>query len=186
MYKKNKLNTNHFAVDVEADGQTPLMYNMINFGIVSIADPTKTFLGEVYPIHMNNGGVPEARAVSGVSWEQQLGFRSAKEVMKEAEDFILDISDGRRATLWSDNNQFDGGYMNAYFHYALGRNPFGFSSRRIGCVDSGLRNNIFNTQRWKRLRRAPHDHNPVNDALGNAQAMRVILGVDDKDGNLIE
>jgi hypothetical protein len=28
--------------------------------------------------------------------------------------------------------------------------------------------------KWKHLRQTPHDHNPVNDAKGNAEAFRVI------------
>lgn len=31
------------------------------------------------------------------------------------------------------------------------------------------------TQKWKRLRRTRHDHNPVHDALGNAEALIRIL-----------
>ena len=33
------------------------------------------------------------------------------------------------------------------------------------------------TQGWKRLRKTAHDHNPVNDAMGNVEAFEEILRV---------
>jgi len=38
-----------------------------------------------------------------------------------------------------------------------------------------LNRNWTNTQDWKRYRVTSHDHNPVHDALGNAQAFERIL-----------
>lgn len=32
-----------------------------------------------------------------------------------------------------------------------------------------------NTQKWKRYRVTPHDHNPVHDAMGNAEALAKLL-----------
>jgi hypothetical protein len=37
-----------------------------------------------------------------------------------------------------------------------------------------LVNNFAETQSWKGLRITPHDHNPVHDAVGNAEAFRRI------------
>jgi hypothetical protein len=34
---------------------------------------------------------------------------------------------------------------------------------------------VRSTQGWKRLRVTPHDHNPVNDAMGNPEAFERIL-----------
>jgi hypothetical protein len=39
----------------------------------------------------------------------------------------------------------------------------------------GLVGDFRSTQRWKRLRRTKHDHHPVHDALGNAEALIRIL-----------
>ena len=52
-----------------------------------------------------------------------------------------------------------------------GENPFGHSGRRIADFYAGLVGDFRNTQRWKRLRRTKHDHHPVRDALGNAEAL---------------
>lgn len=77
----------------------------------------------------------------------------------------------------SDNPAFDWQHINWAFHTRLGSNPFGHSGRRIGDFYAGLKGNWRNTQEWKRLRRTPHDHNPVNDALGNAEALWEIMEV---------
>lgn len=178
MYKKFKLSKKHFVVDVESDGPNIFRHNMISFGIVNIMNPELTFLGEVYPIHMNDGGVESARNVSGVSWEKQLTFNKAEVVMPAARKFITDITGGDRAIIWTDNPSYDMGWITPYMHEFTGDSICGFSGRRIGDLYSGLIGNPFKTKRWKGYRRAPHNHCPVSDALGNAQALRVILGID--------
>jgi hypothetical protein len=54
-------------------------------------------------------------------------------------------------------------------------NPFGHSARRIGDFYAGLLGDFQSTQKWKRLRRTKHDHHPVHDALGNAEALIRLL-----------
>lgn len=163
----------HFVIDVESDGPHPLDYNMISFGIVCVGDPSKTFLGEVFPLH-GNEGIKAARDISGVSFEEQLEFEHGNKVMPKAVEFLKSVHEGR-VTFWSDNPAFDWQFWNAYVHRFTGANPAGFSARRIGDLAAGLRNQPLNTNAWKKMRRAPHDHNPVNDALGNVQALRRLL-----------
>ena len=69
----------------------------------------------------------------------------------------------------SDNPAFDWQFINYYFHYYLRTNPFGYSARRIGDLYCGLTQDAQN--KWKHLRKTDHDHNPVNDARGNAEAL---------------
>ena len=76
---------------------------------------------------------------------------------------------------WSDNPAFDWQWINYYFHHTIHRNPFGHSARRIGDFYAGLVGDTRAASRWKRLRITPHDHNPVHDALGNAEAFIRIL-----------
>jgi hypothetical protein len=76
----------------------------------------------------------------------------------------------------SDNNGYDWQWINDGFWKYLGRNPFGHSSRRIADFYAGLCGDFFTPGRdWKRLRRTAHDHNPVNDALGNVEAFERML-----------
>ena len=162
-----------FSVDVESDGPCPGLYSMVNFGACVVTDNPQnyTFYGETAPI--SNSFLPEALNVSGKTREQHLNFQSPEKTMREFADWINKICDiGRaRATLISDNPAFDWQFINYYFHKFLGDNPFGFSARRIGDIYSGLGQNFYIANKWKSLRKTTHDHNPVNDAIGNAEAL---------------
>jgi hypothetical protein len=76
-----------------------------------------------------------------------------------------------RATFVSDNPAFDWQWVSAEFARAGIANPFGFSARRIGDYAAGLKANFRDANSWKRHRKTAHDHNPVNDARGNAEAL---------------
>jgi hypothetical protein len=75
----------------------------------------------------------------------------------------------------SDNPAYDWQWINYGFDKHLGFNPFGHSARRISDFYAGLRGDWDNTQGWKRLRVTPHDHNPVNDAMGNVEAFERLM-----------
>lgn len=165
----------HVVLDVEADGPCPGLYNMISFGLVSVADPSLSFLGEVSPI-LDDPGIEAARAVSGVSFEAQQQYRGADVVMADARDWLGSIAGGRRITIWSDNPAFDWQYWNYYCYRFGGVNPAGFSARRIGDLDAGRRGEPLNTNAWKKRRETDHTHNPVDDARGNVEALHWVLG----------
>lgn len=73
----------------------------------------------------------------------------------------------------SDNPAFDWQFVNYYLHRYAGRNPMGWSARRIGDLYCGLHRDV--RASWKHLRKTRHDHNPLNDARGNAEALIAIL-----------
>jgi hypothetical protein len=75
----------------------------------------------------------------------------------------------------SDNPAYDFQWINFYFWRYFGENPFGHSGRRIADFYAGLVGDLRSTQKWKRLRRTKHDHHPVHDALGNAEALIRLL-----------
>jgi hypothetical protein len=74
----------------------------------------------------------------------------------------------------SDNNGFDWQFINWYCHHFLGENPFGFSSTNLGSLYKGLVRDMFSN--FKHLRRTKHTHHPVDDAIGNAEAMLAMIG----------
>lgn len=158
-----------FVVDVESDGPVPGLYSMISFGIIAVdLELNKTFYGAVAPLE-GAARMEEAAAVSGVSVEQHKSFREPAAVMKECMEWIAKVNKDGRPIFVSDNPAFDWQFMNFYFHKYCGQNPFGFSARRIGDFYCGLRKDFF--ANWKQLRKTRHDHNPVNDAKGNAEAL---------------
>jgi hypothetical protein len=164
----------HIVFDVEADGPCPGLFNMISFGLVSLADPEKSFLGKVAPI-VASPGIPAARAVSGVAFSEQEAFPQPETVMLAAREWLAGLTGGKRAIFWSDNPAFDWQFWNWYCHRFLGDNPAGFSARRIGDLDAGRRREPLNTTAWKKRRETAHSHDPVDDARGNAEALRWVL-----------
>ena len=155
------------VVDVESDGAIPHKYSMVCFGAV-IVEPelNRTFYGETKPV--SEIWNPEALAISGISREKHLTFEEPKIVMERFESWIKENSKGKPVFI-SDNPAYDWSFINYYFHFYLGRNPFGFSARRIGDLYCGMVKDGF--AKWKHLRTTTHDHNPVNDAKGNAEAL---------------
>lgn len=157
------------VVDVEADGAIPHKYSMVCFGAV-VVEPSlsKTFYGKTKPT--SDEWNADALAVSGFSREEHLTFDEPSEVMQKFAEWIGENTNGQ-AVFISDNPAFDWQWINFYFHYYLGRNPFGFSARRIGDLYCGLEKDFFAGSQWKRFRKTAHTHDPVDDALGNAEAL---------------
>lgn len=75
----------------------------------------------------------------------------------------------------SDNPAYDWQWINYWFWKTSNKNPFGHSARRIGDFYAGLTGNFRNASKWKHLRVTKHDHNPVNDAMGNVEAFARML-----------
>ena len=157
----------YVMVDVEADGPIPGDYSMVCFGAI-IVEPglERTFYGQLQPISDNF--VPEALAVSGFSREQCLSFEEPRVVMQRFGNWLSAEVRGRLMFV-SDNNGFDWQFINWYFHHFLGQNPFGHSSTNLGSLYKGLARDAF--VNFKHLRNTPHTHHPVDDALGNAEAL---------------
>lgn len=157
----------YFSVDIEADGPAPGLYSMISFGAV-LVEPglSKTFYAEIKPI--SDRWVPEALAVSGFTREETMEFVEPVTSMTRFEKWIAENTKGRPIFI-ADNPGFDFAFINYYFHAFLGRNPFGFSSRRIGDLYCGAKLDAF--AKWKHLRETRHSHNALDDAKGNAEAI---------------
>mgnify|MGYP000712036807 CR=1 FL=1 len=155
------------SVDCESDGPIPHKYSMVCFGAV-IVEPTlsKTFYGQTRPI--SKEWIPDALAISGFTREEHLKFDDPLIVMQDFEKWIKANSVGR-PVFTSDNPAYDWSFMNFYFHWFLGKNPFGFSARRIGDLYCGMVKDSY--AKWKHLRVSPHNHHPVSDAKGNAEAL---------------
>jgi len=160
----------YIVVDVEADGPIPYKYSMICFGAV-VLEPSlnKTFYGKVKPV--SETYIQEALTVSGFSRQDHENFDEPKLVMDLFAEWLSQNSKGRPIFI-SDNPAFDWQWINWYFHTYLDKNPFGFSARRIGDLYCGMKMDAGLNAEWKKLfRKTTHDHNPVNDAKGNAEAL---------------
>lgn len=154
-------------VDIESDGPIPGDYSMICFGAVLVDEKLdKTFYGKLKPI--SDKYDPKALAISGFSREEIELFEDPRIVMLEFKDWLHSNSKGRPIFI-SDNNGFDWMFICWYFHHFISENPFGYSSRRLVDLFCGLEKDTF--AKWKHLRKTTHTHNPVDDAMGNAEVL---------------
>jgi DNA polymerase III epsilon subunit-like protein len=159
-------------VDVESDGPIPAEFSMVCFGAVLFDDALdKSFYAQTRPV--SDRFVPEALAISGFSREQHLGFDEPKVVMEKFEAWLGEYSRGHPVFV-SDNLAFDWQFINYYFHRFLGRNPFGFSGRRVGDIYAGLIKDAHRATEWKKYRVTRHTHNPVDDARGERGSIEEI------------
>lgn len=125
-----------------------------------------------------SGDLREFGAVCLFTHESFHGCDSSAWTFHNFETWINEVCAGARPVFVSDNPAFDWQWINYHFWLSLGHNPFGHSARRIGDFYAGLKQNFRETQGWKKLRRTKHDHNPVHDALGNAEALETLLSED--------
>lgn len=156
------------VVDVESDGPIIGQHSMICFGAVVLdKDLDKTFYGQCQP-EPSSTFIPDSLKVSGFSREETMNFQEPSKTMTEFAEWLKENSKGR-PILISDNNGYDASWINYYFHVYYGTNPFGWSSRRIGDLFCGYMKNPY--YQWKKHRKTTHSHHPVDDALGNAEAL---------------
>ena len=160
----------YIVVDVEANGPCPGLYSMISIGAVVVDEKLdKKFHGTLLPISFSFK--QEALDAIGVTREETMAYDAPAVTMRAFFDWVKDNSVGRPIFI-SDNLAFDWQWINWYFHNFIGRNPFGFSGRRIGDLYCGMKMDTGLNAEWKKLyRKTRHTHHPVDDAKGNAEAL---------------
>lgn len=166
-------------VDCEAFGGSPVTGELTEFGAVDFTEYNntgrwETFHGIIIPSRpsVKNPAVPEP--IYEI-YEAPNPRAKEKEIFTEFDKWLKSRGKGRPIFI-SDNVAFDWMWICCGFWRALGRNPFGHSGRRISDFYAGLTGDWSNTQRWKRLRITPHTHNPIEDCMGNAEALARIFG----------
>jgi len=160
--------SNYIFVDCEARGTSPVNGVMTEFCAVKY-DTKETFYGRLFEATPD----PENPAISIV------GERVADdlEVAQKFLAWLEGVGGKSRPIFVSDNVAYDWQWISGMFDRAGLQNPFGHSGRRISDFYAGVVNNFSNTQEWKRWRKTVHDHNPVNDAMGNVEAFEKILAL---------
>lgn len=159
-------------VDCEAFGGCPGLGRLTEFG--AVAYPSKvTFHGRILDTKPSeeNAAVPTTVELTDREY-----YALAKPVFAAFEQWLKMNSKGRPIFV-SDNPAFDFQWINDGFLRTLGANPFGHSGRRISDFWAGMNRDFYDTQRWKQYRITPHDHNPVNDAIGNVEAFEKLMSM---------
>lgn len=159
---------NLIFVDCEARGASPVKGTLAEFGAVDYKTK-KTFHGKIFESYPD----PENPAIPVIGEV----IKDPIDVAKEFNWWIRSIVGKQRAIFVSDNPAYDWQWIAALFANADMDNPFGHSARRISDFYAGLMNDFGRTQDWKRLRVTEHDHNPVNDAMGNVEAFEKLIAM---------
>ena len=155
---------------------------MVSIGVVALWDRALTFQATMAPI--SDRWEASALAVCEVTRQEHLDYPEPKSQMAALKTWLLDTSGGAQPKMWSDNPAFDWQFINYYFHQFLGENPCGFSARRIGDFASGLYGEPKDHSSWKKLRETEHTHDPLDDALGNAEALEKLWSIANEKGQL--
>lgn len=157
--------SNYIFVDVEALGTSPVNGIMTEFGAVH-EKSRDTYHGVLY----EGTPDPENPAVPVVGKQLMGDFAVAHNFC----NWLKKVGGNERPVFVSDNVAYDWMWIAGMFDRAEIPNPFGHSGRRISDFWAGLNHNWGDTQSWKRFRQTKHDHNPVNDAMGNVEAFQEI------------
>lgn len=154
-------------VDVEADGPIPGDYSMIALGAVKV-EPTlsNTFYARLRPV--SDKWIVASLEICGFTREQTYTFDEPSLVMQQFRAWLAETG-GSHLFFVSDNTGFDWQFVNWYFHHFTGSNPFGFASTNLVSLFHGLTRNMYDN--FKHLRKGVYDHNPVHDAMRNAEAL---------------
>ena len=182
-----------FLVDIESTSPTPFSGVMTEFGIVDF-ETREWFHGHLWDFHAdpkipalpiadrrNPGFTATVPSDGGDVFD---GLRHNIDALKaDPEHWVYSalvswmsgFDKNDRPVFVSDNPGFDFMWMAEGFDRNGIKNPFGHSSRRIGDLAAGLSGKWRNASGWKKYRKTVHDHNPVNDSLGNAEALHTIL-----------
>jgi hypothetical protein len=159
------------SIDVEAAARVRCTGDMISFAAVVVEDALDRSFhsGNMRPECEHY--LPEAYAAIGMTREQHLAApRSIREAFSVRRLAGEAQEPKRHYLMLSDNPGFDFQWMNFELMNHIGEQVLGHSARRIGDVWSGLRKRPHETLSWRRFRLTPHDHDPLNDAMGNAEA----------------
>lgn len=177
--------TRIFLVDCEAYGNTPVKGTLTEFGAVDLATDG-SFYGRLWlsdpdpdipaiPIPRSADGPVPLVEIDSIDGSRAEVLADIDAVFVRFAAWVADLSGSDQPVFVSDNPAYDWMWVAAGFDTANLDNPFGYSARRIGDFAAGLHSSWKNSSGWKALRVTEHDHHPVNDCLGNAEALRVLL-----------
>lgn len=155
-------------IDVEATDLSPFSGEMTEFGAVHFAT-MQTFHGVLWTDCTPDPEIPAKPVIHPHSRKTD-----HVKVATNFQKWLKQVVTGR-PTMVSDNPAYDFMWMACFLDETLRENPLGHSARRISDFWAGINHDWSNTQKWKQYRRTKHTHNPVDDALGNAEAFRTIL-----------
>jgi len=175
------------SVDVETAGPIPGKYSLLTIGACDVQDDSKVFACQLKPINRNTD--PKALEITGLSLDtlEREGL-DPYEAMQQFNNWVQDVA-GRDSKLVfvGFNAAFDWSFVNYYFHYFLGQNPFGFAALDIKSLYMGVTGCNWHQTRSSQIAIDLHprlhgDHDALHDAQYQAELFRLIRGKCDRIG----
>ena len=166
--------------DVESDAAAPgvvsknydfgqTLGSMFEFAVVDL-ETDRSFYGQLKPI--SEYYEEDRLTACGRTREETMLFPQAQKTMN---DFVrwLESFGGSKIKYYSDNNGYDWMFMCWYLITFTEHNPMGHNSHNIA--------DLYQTVHKKgplsfvHLKTQPHTHHPLDDARGNAGALRKMI-----------
>ena len=125
---------------------------------------------------LNDSALFEFGAVAYPSRQTFHGTGATKETFEDFDKWISSVIEkGFRPLFVSDNPAYDWQFITIISTCISAKIRSDHSARRIGDFYAGLVGDFTKASSWKKLRVTAHDHNPVNDAMGNLEAFERVL-----------
>jgi ribonuclease T len=166
----------YISVDIETAGPIPGEYSMLSLGACQIDKTDLNFYVELRPITEKFN--TEAMNVVGktLSDFKECGVEPL-EAMSKFNDWLATIKNENEIVFVGFNAAFDWSFVNWYFHYYLGANPFGFGGVDIKSFYMGISGCSWADSRSSRIPdslkgSSPHTHNALDDAIEQAEMFR--------------
>uniref|UniRef100_A6W317 Exonuclease RNase T and DNA polymerase III n=1 Tax=Marinomonas sp. (strain MWYL1) TaxID=400668 RepID=A6W317_MARMS len=167
------------SVDIEASGPIPGKYSMLSIGACVTSDPLIQFTCYLKPI--SDEYIPAALEVTGLSLEQlnRDGLEPI-EAMTQFKTWVESlIEKDENVVLVGFNASFDWSFINYYFHYFLGENPFGIAALDIKSMYFGASDSSWRSTRSSEIEKvvkpeSAGDHDALHDAIYQAELFSLI------------
>jgi DNA polymerase III epsilon subunit-like protein len=167
------------SVDVEASGPIPGQYSLLQIGACEVDNAANAFACFLKPINAN--AVPAALEVTGLSLARlEREGTDPKLAMQEFAKWIAQVADSNsRPVFVGLNAAFDWSFINYYFHFFSGGNPFGISALDIKSLYMGLTGCSWQDTSARQMSKMLHprtqgDHDALHDAQFQAELFRLL------------
>jgi len=167
------------SVDVETAGPIPGEYSMLSIGACNVYDDSQTFSCTIKPITLK--AIPKALEISGFSLAE-LAITGTDPVlaMTQFKEWVQSfIQNDERIVFVGFNAPFDWSFINYYFHYYLGDNPFGIAGLDIKSMYFGKFGSSWSETKSSNIAEVLNptlkgDHDALHDAKYQAELFRKI------------
>jgi DNA polymerase III epsilon subunit-like protein len=172
------------SVDIESAGPIAGEFSMLSLGACLVFSPEQQFTCKIKPI--NSNADPAALKVIGLSLKHftEVGL-DPPAAMKSFRDWVGEVAGQETPVFVGLNAPFDWSFINYYFHRYLGENPFGFTALDIKALYMGRCGTTWQETKSSAMAKALNvsasgDHNPLHDALFQAELCRAVLSLKER------